>query len=143
MCVYGGSVCVSFCSQGGVCVPPFFALTCTLTPLLRQDQRRRGSFKRWRPLWQKKIAQDALRICVCLRNVKMSFSQHQRPAHHREVERGVFSFQVENRERQKRIAFCVCVTRPCFISLSSLTKLIPLNTRETREKMGVIRCVNK
>ena len=132
-CVCSGSVCVCFCSQGGVCIPPFFALTHTPTPLLRQDQRRRG-FTRWWPsvVAEKDCSENRVHMCVCLRNVKMSFSQHQRPAHHREVERGVFSFQVENRER-RGITFFVCDPSLLHFTAYVFIKLIPLHIRETRE----------
>ena len=75
-------------------------------------------------------------------NARISFSQHQRPAHRREVERGVFSFQVENRERRGITFLCVRVVFASFRCLRP-TKLIALYTHtETREKI-VIRCVNK
>ena len=68
-----------------------------------------------RQLWQKKIAQDAVCIRVCaFGNARISFSQHQRPAHHREVERGAFFFQVENREKRGITFLCVRVVFASF-----------------------------
>ena len=73
----------------------------------------------------------------------MSFSQHQRPAHHREVERGVFFFQVENREKRGITFLCVRLVLALIRCLRLYKIALLYITWETREKMSVIRCVNK
>ena len=64
----------------------------------------------------KKIAQDAVCICVCVPEERQNefFPQHQRPPFSRltvvevEVRGGFFSFHVENRKKAKESLFCVC-----------------------------------
>ena len=64
VCVCGGSGSVCFCSQGGVCIPPFLH-SHTPSPLSCDrvyDEVLQGGD---RQLWQKRIAQDVVCICVC------------------------------------------------------------------------------
>ena len=141
VCVYGDSGSVSFCSQGGVSLL-FFALTHP-HPSPATGSTTTRFYEAAAVVAEKDCSENRVHMCVCLRNVKMSFSQHQRPAHHREVERGVFSFQVENREKRKNYFLCVWLVLASF-HRNVYNKIALLYiTWETREKMGVIRCVNK
>ena len=115
MCVVVVAVCVF--PFTGRCVYTSFFCTHTPPPLscdrVDDDEVLQGGD---RQLWQKRLLRmPCAYVCVPEERQKCVFPQHQRPAHHREVERGVFFFQVENRERQREL-LCVCATCPCFIS---------------------------
>ena len=112
MCVCcGGSVCVCLSVHREVCTSFF----CTHTPPPLscdrinddEDVLRGGD----RQLWQKKIAQDAVCIRVCLRNVRSVFSQHQRPPPFKAYHRGsggaggIILFSREEQKKAKRLAF--------------------------------------
>ena len=131
----GGSVCVCLSVHREVCVYLPFLHSHTHTPLscdrINDDEEvlQGGD----RQLWQKKIAQRTVCICVCLRNVRISFPQHQRPAHHREVGARCVLFS-SGEQRKARNHLFLCATRPCFISQKRIQQNCLLCiTWETRE----------
>ena len=136
MCVVVVSVCLSVHRE--VCVYLLFALTHP-HPSPATGSTTRRFYEAAAVVAEKDCSGCRVHTCVCLRNVKMSFSQHQRPAHHREVERGVFFFfQVRTEKGKKNCFLCVCV---CDLSLlhfteTSTTKLpffILLGKRERKD----------
>ena len=134
-CVYGGSVCVCLSVHREVCVYLLFLHSHTPHPSPATGSTTTRFYKVVTVSCGRKrlLREPCAYVCVPEERQNEFFPTSETSSPSRSGARCVLSFQLENRERQKELLFCVCDPSLLHFTAYVFIKLIPLHTRETRE----------